>query len=99
MRVVPASHDRARCWQRRHPASSWSCLCSPLLPSGILHIRCVNPDYATPSLFNRHAMVALADVGILIFVFAGALHRVRPAPDRQVEARVDVWKHRFVYVL
>ncbi|KAF8128814.1 hypothetical protein K438DRAFT_1888063 [Mycena galopus ATCC 62051] len=111
MRTVPASHDRARCGRRQHPASSWSCLCSsplsiymcadaaPLLPSGILRICHVNFDYVTPSSFNRHAMAALADVGTLIFVFAGALHRVRPAPNREVEARVHVWKHRFVYVL
>ncbi|KAF8203514.1 hypothetical protein K438DRAFT_1820267 [Mycena galopus ATCC 62051] len=107
MRMVPASHDRARCWRRQHPASSWSCLCScpspslsiymyadaaPLLPSGILCIRHVNFDYVTPSSFNRHAMAALADVGTL------KVHCIAccPAPDCQVEAGVDVWKHRFV---
>ncbi|KAF8199750.1 hypothetical protein K438DRAFT_1822412 [Mycena galopus ATCC 62051] len=60
MRMVPASHDRARCWRRRHPASSWSCLCS-----SILCIRHINFDHVTPSSFNRHAMAALADMGTL----------------------------------
>ncbi|KAF8177916.1 hypothetical protein K438DRAFT_1844883, partial [Mycena galopus ATCC 62051] len=69
MRVVPASHDRARCWRRRHHASSWSCL-------GILRIRCVNFDYATPSSFNWHAMVALVEGMLKVHCIACTLRQI-----------------------
>ncbi|KAF8146341.1 hypothetical protein K438DRAFT_1869930, partial [Mycena galopus ATCC 62051] len=70
IRMVPASHDRARCWRRRHPASSWSCL-------GILRIRHVNFDNVTPSSFNRHTIAVLADMGTLkVHCIACALRQI-----------------------
>ncbi|KAF8201323.1 hypothetical protein K438DRAFT_2015650 [Mycena galopus ATCC 62051] len=64
----------------------------PLLPSSILRICRVDFDSVALSSLNRHATAALADSGDV----EGVVRHLRPVPDRQVEAHVDVWKHHFI---
>ncbi|KAF8128458.1 hypothetical protein K438DRAFT_1948792 [Mycena galopus ATCC 62051] len=58
----------------------------------------VHPRVASRFGWFRCHMIGLVVGGGGILPLHGALHRVRPALDRQVEAGVDVWKHRFVMV-